>query len=96
MATVAISIRMDENLKNRFECTCESFGISMTAAINLFATAVVNERRIPFEIKAPPITREEAMNNVEVLRTQALSKNPDGLTVDEINEEIDKARMQRD
>ncbi|MBO4357817.1 MAG: type II toxin-antitoxin system RelB/DinJ family antitoxin [Candidatus Methanomethylophilaceae archaeon] len=94
MTTTAFSIRMDENLKNNFERMCESFGISMTAAFNLFATAVVNERRIPFEIKAKTITKEEALFNIETMRTQALSKIPNGLTLDEINEEIDKARNQ--
>ena len=94
MATTAFSIRMDENLKNNFEKMCESFGISMTAAFNLFATAVVNERRIPFEIKAKTITKEEALFNIETMRAQALSKNPSGLTLDEINKEIDKARNQ--
>ena len=94
MATTAFSIRMDENLKNNFERMCESFGISMTAAFNLFATAVVNERRIPFEIKAKTVTKEEALFNIETMRTQALSKNPNGLTLDEINEEINKTRNQ--
>ncbi len=94
MATAAFSIRMDENLKNNFERMCESFGISMTAAINLFATAVVNERRIPFEIRAKTITKEEAMFNIETMRAQAMSKNPNGLSLEEINDEINKARNQ--
>ena len=95
MTTAAFSVRMDENLKNNFERMCESFGISMTAAINLFATAVVNERRIPFEIRSKTWTRGEAIMLFESARAQALSKNPNGMTLDEINTEIDAARKQR-
>ena len=70
MATAAFSVRMDENLKNDFEKMCESFGISMTAAINLFATAVVNEQRIPFEIRSKSLARKDAMKLLESARAQ--------------------------
>lgn len=85
---------MDENLKNDFEKTCESFGISMTAAINLFATAVVNEQRIPFEIRSKSLARKDAMKLLESARAQVLSNNP-GMTLDEINAEIEASRIQR-
>ena len=94
MATAAFSVRMDEDLKRDFERMCESFGISMTAAINLFATAVVNERRIPFEIRSKPVGREEALRAFETARAQALAANPDGMTLEEINKEISEARTQ--
>ncbi len=96
MATAAFSVRMDENLKNNFEMMCESFGISMTAAINLFATAVVNERRIPFEIKSKTWTKEEAKCLFESTRARILSKYPNGMTLGEINSIIDEARNQSD
>ena len=96
MATAAFSVRMDENLKNNFEMMCESFGISMTAAINLFATAVVNERRIPFEVKGKTWTREEAKCLFESARTRIRSKYPNGMTLDEINAIIDETRKQSD
>ena len=94
MATAAFTVRMDEDLKNKFENMCESFGISMTAAINLFATAVVNERRIPFEIRSKSRTKEEVRELFELARALVLSKNPNGMTLDEINEVIEAARAQ--
>lgn len=36
-------------------------GLSMTAAFTIFATKVVRERRIPFEINADPFYSEENM-----------------------------------
>ena len=92
MATAAFSVRMDEELKDNFERMCESFGISMTAAINLFATAVVNEKRIPFEIRSKSWTREESRELFEAARARVLSKYPDGMTLDEINAIVDNTR----
>lgn len=96
MSIVAFSVRMDENLKDDFEKMCDSFGISMAAAINLFATAVVNERRIPFEIKSRTVTVEEALINLETMRIQALMKNPEGMSAEEIEKEIRAARAMTD
>ena len=53
----SMTIRVDEQLKKSFDVLCDQFGLSNTAALNLFMKAVVRERRIPFEIKAD--TEEE-------------------------------------
>ena len=92
MATAAFTVRMDEDLKINFEKMCESFGISMTAAINLFATSVVNERRIPFEIRSKSLIEEETRELFESARARVLSKYPNGMTLDEINAIIDESR----
>ncbi len=49
----AISIRMEHDTHVAFSEFCKSVGLSVSAAINLFARKVVNENRIPFEISAP-------------------------------------------
>ena len=54
MAQTMISIRVDSDLKQSFDMLCKEFGISSSAAMNMFMKAVVRERRIPFEIKADP------------------------------------------
>ena len=92
MPNATFCIRMDEDLKFNFERLCESFGISMTAAINMFATAVVNERRIPFEIRAKPVDRDEAWNAMERAREKARERYPDGMTMDEIDGLIEDVR----
>lgn len=63
MAQATFSVRMDEGLKQQFDGLCQEFGMNASTAINVFARAVVRERRIPFEIAAPEpeITREGAM-----------------------------------
>ena len=50
MSHSTFSIRMEDNLKAQFEGLCDSFGMNMNTAFNVFARAVVRERRIPFEI----------------------------------------------
>ena len=94
MAQATFSIRMDDALKRQFEALCGDFGMSMATAINIFAKAVVRERRIPFEISAqePGITRERAMEAFLALREQAALSFPEGLSLDEINAEISAAR----
>lgn len=73
MAQATFSVRMDENLKNDFDALCTDFGMSMTTAINVFARAVVRERKIPFEISASTEsrTRMSGLDAFNALRTQA-------------------------
>lgn len=96
MAQATFSIRMDEKLKKQFDDLCENFGMSATTAFNVFAKAVVRERKIPFEISAPEpeITKEQALEALAVLRKQAKENRLQGMTLDEINEEIRLARQE--
>ena len=36
MSQATISIRVDQSLKNKFDSMCEAFGISASAAFNIF------------------------------------------------------------
>lgn len=57
MSQTTFSIRMESDLKKEFDELCEEFGMSMTTAINVFARAVVRERRIPFEVSSATVPR---------------------------------------
>lgn len=98
MAQATFSVRMDEALKEQFDSLCTEFGMNMTTAINVFARAVVRERRIPFDIISPEpeITREKAMQAFLALREESAKNYPDGMSLDEINEEIRKVRYVRE
>ncbi|MEI7885704.1 MAG: type II toxin-antitoxin system RelB/DinJ family antitoxin [Clostridia bacterium] len=50
MAQTTLSIRMDENVKKQFDAFCSEVGMNTSVAINIFAKAVLRERKIPFEI----------------------------------------------
>lgn len=90
MAQATFSIRMDEKLKRQFDSLCSDFGMSASTAFNIFAKAVVRERKIPFEISSPEqtITREKALEVFELLRKQAQENGVQGMSLEEINEEI--------
>ena len=98
MATATFSVRMDENLKKQFELLCQSFGMSMSTAFNIFAIKVVNEKRIPFEISAKepdPKVLEEAKKVTELIRNEAIANGTCDLTEEEIEAEIALARKER-
>ncbi len=94
MAQATFSVRMDEDLKRQFDVLCEEFGMNTTTAFNIFARAVVRERRIPFEIIAPQkkLTRSDGMQSFLDLRSEAKKSGIQDLTLDEINEEIRQTR----
>ena len=94
MAQATFSVRMDESLKKQFDGLCQDFGMNASVAINVFARAVVRERRIPFEISSSDaeITRKGALQAFRTLRAQAAANGVSGMTLDEINDEINRAR----
>lgn len=54
MAQTNVNIRMEKELKEKFEKFCSDIGMSMTTAICVFAKKAVAEQKIPFEITADP------------------------------------------
>ena len=94
MAQSMFSVRMDEDLKQQFDNLCTAFGMNMSTAINVFARAVVREKKIPFEIKASSseMTRKDALDAFEELRSKAQNGPAKDMSMEEIDAEIHKAR----
>lgn len=94
MSQATFSVRMDETLKRQFDSLCADFGMNASTAINVFARAVVRERKIPFEIASEKqdVSREKAMQAFMMIRNQAAEDFPNGMEIDEIDEEIRKVR----
>ena len=67
MASTNINIRMDSDLKMQFEAFCADMGMTMTAAINIFAKKAVREYRIPFEIAENGIGMSRSFSSVKDL-----------------------------
>ena len=88
MALATFSVRMDENLKKQFDMLCSEFGMNATTAVNVFARAVVRERKIPSEIQA---TSDDTLKGLGLqtflaLREQAKENGVQDLSIDEIND----------
>ena len=92
MAQATFSVRMDEGLKRQFDALCAEFGMNATTAFNVFAKAVVRERRIPFEIQAAEPDRAAGMQTFLAMRAEAKKNGIQDMSLDEINAEIAKAR----
>jgi len=93
MAQATFSVRMDENLKMEFETLCNYLGMNMSTAINVFARAVVKEKRIPFELSASDLySKENALRVFNDIRRKAVENGTADMTMEEIDEEIAKAR----
>ena len=93
MAQATFSIRMDEALKKQFDSLCSDFGMNATTAFNIFAKAVVRERRIPFKISAPAdTTRDDAIEAFWKMRKIAEENGLQDMTLDDINAEIEAVR----
>jgi DNA-damage-inducible protein J len=50
MAQTTFSVRMDSEVKKQFDDFCSMVGMNTSTAFNLFASAVLRERRLPFEV----------------------------------------------
>lgn len=95
MAQSAVTVRMDSEMKTQFDELCEQFGMSANTAFNIFVKAVIRSRSIPFAIMG---NRQEAPSALDLFMQQRKaaenSQEPE-LTLDEINEEIRAARIER-
>ena len=110
MPQTTFSIRMDSKLKEDFDKLCEDFGMSMSTAINVFARAVVRERRIPFDVasadapayaadrralyNASPVA-SRMLRIMQQLSADAEKAGSADMTLDEINAEIVAARSEK-
>jgi DNA-damage-inducible protein J len=82
-----LQVRLDENIKKPFESICGELGLSMSSAVNLFASAVVRERGIPFDLKLPEPFYSES--NVEWIKKGiAQHERGEGVICDDVDQII--------
>lgn len=82
--TSTFSMSMDEDLKKNFEAVCLEMGLSASAAVTVFATQVVRERRIPFTVSADPFWNKATQRRLEhsYAQIKAGKMHEHGLTED--------------
>ena len=49
-----ISLRLEDEVKRELDKMCGEMGMSLTTFFTIYAKRALRERRIPFEITAPP------------------------------------------
>ena len=50
MSQSVLSVRLDEDIKRRFDAFCSDAGMNASVAVNMFVRAVIRDKRIPFDI----------------------------------------------
>ena len=68
MPTTTVQVRMDTTVKADLEILLQEMGLNMTTAINIFAKAVINSGKIPFEITANRRLSSELKQDLEDVR----------------------------
>lgn len=94
MPQSAMTVRIDSQMKSRFDELCSKFGMSANTAINVFVNAVVRTQSIPFNITTAESPSDRAKKAFERIR-QSIDPNEPEMTLEEINEEIRLARAER-
>ena len=95
MAQSAVTVRIDSEMKSRFDELCEQFGMSVNTAFNIFVNAVVRSRSIPFTIKGSRVEQPGALDLFMQQRKMAAASQEPEMTLEEINAEIRAAREER-
>ncbi|MCL1881092.1 MAG: type II toxin-antitoxin system RelB/DinJ family antitoxin [Oscillospiraceae bacterium] len=79
------SVRMDSEVKKQFDEFCSQVGMNATTAFNMFARAVLREKRLPFDVAVvnDPFYSE---SNLRVLRESIRDADAGKLTAHELIE----------
>ena len=62
----ALTLRIDRELKNKGNLMLKEMGITPSALVNMAYSQLINQRRIPFEIRAKSVTPDLGMTDDEI------------------------------
>lgn len=96
MGQTAFTVRMDTEVKKKFDELCKDFGMSANTAFNMFARAVIKQERIPFNVESENQAKlQRAWEAIERMRASAIANGIADMSMEEIDEEIKKTRRER-
>ncbi len=98
MANGIVQLRLDETLKQEATEIFSQLGLDLPTAIRMFLTRSVQVRGIPFSLQ---LTESEykataAVNAAKRLGEEAKKNGTAGMSLDEINAEIEAARREKE
>ena len=76
-ADTYVRARIDLDTKARATEALEAMGLSISDAIRLLMLRIADERRLPFEVKAPNATTRNAMTELEAGKGQRFTSVDD-------------------
>ncbi len=99
LATVNLTVRVDEGVKKDFDIFCENVGLNATAAVNMFIKAVVRTRTLPFEVtdvnSRSQAVGAEMRRAIRSMQEESARNGNSEMTMEEIDAEIAASRRER-
>ena len=96
MSYSATTIRLETELKQKFDAVCKSMGMNANFAFNIFARAVVKEKGIPFAVESSEKRdRELLLAAFHAIRKNSESSAARELSEEEIEDEISSYRSEK-
>ena len=89
-----LQVRIDEELKNQAAAIYNEIGIDISTANRMFLKKSVQEGGLPFDPRISPATLT-AILAVDKMRTISEANGNSEMTLDEINNEIKAARLEK-
>jgi DNA-damage-inducible protein J len=86
MSAKHTTIRLEPEKKEEFTKICDSMGLTVSAAINVFVNKVLQCRRIPFEISADGDPFHSEANQKFLLESIAQLERGEGKTYNDVSE----------
>lgn len=65
MAHSVLNIELDNNDKEYFEEFCSRVGLNSAVAVKMFIKSVINEQKLPFEVKSDPFYSPSNIAKIE-------------------------------
>ena len=93
-----IQLRVQDDVKEQATELFEKLGLDLSTAIRIFLARSISEKGLPFELhfKDPePIDVSEALRVLKEAQERSKKNGNDKMTLEEINEEIRRAREER-
>ncbi len=97
MATSVMQFRVDDELKAQATAVCENLGIDLPTALRMFMKRTVLVNGIPFSMTLPKqdFKVQRAVRALYEVSDMAQKNGTSGMTLEEINSEIEESRNQR-
>lgn len=89
MTTYVRSI-VDDDLKEQADITLKAMGLDMSTYLRMALTVLIQERRIPFEVKLSNIPNQTSIKAMAELKAKREKGEYRDLTPDELFNELEK------
>ena len=90
MPDTTVTIRVDDEVKRRFDEFCNNVGMNMSVAVNMFIRAALRENKIPFPIEAT--TTSYGLTLLKGMRAEAAERGY--MSDEDIEVEIQAAKSE--